>query len=226
MAVTGSRERNKSIKGFERRCRAVDDANPNRCAADEVRGNYLFTYNIVPEQRAFNAFALPSHPPPTDSLLSYVRPIYDVLCHTYYEYPSRSPLISIKNKKICTGARDEHAVHAPRTSLKGFCSGRISPPPSPPPHNPADVSFFSPLRPRPLSLGCRFRIFFVSDAPRALLTVNTMYNTLYNIIHCAAAYICGHSNIIHLTYFLYYKSQCYFTGSYTCVRFYIQIIYL
>jgi len=46
VAVTGSRERNKSIKGFERQCRAVDDANPNRCAADEVRGNYLFTCNI------------------------------------------------------------------------------------------------------------------------------------------------------------------------------------
>lgn len=43
VAVTGSRERNKSIKGYGV-VAAVDDANSNRCVADQVRGNYLYVY--------------------------------------------------------------------------------------------------------------------------------------------------------------------------------------
>lgn len=56
VAVTGSRERNKSIKGYGVAA-AVDDANSNRCVADQVRGNYLYVY-------VFNVFALPSFSPP------------------------------------------------------------------------------------------------------------------------------------------------------------------
>jgi len=76
VAVTGSRERNKSIKGFDV-VAAFDDANSNRCAVDEVRGNYLFTY-IGSAPSVFNAFALPSHPPLTRSLLLYTAYIYNI----------------------------------------------------------------------------------------------------------------------------------------------------